>query len=102
MANTKSNPNNLTPLADAIPRVDPYTLAAAYADPRPAQALRILDALDALATPGRSVHLARDNHGVYVVRVLDDAEGGTPEHFRGASTRDALSQAVQAHPEVVS
>lgn len=68
-------------------------------DPRLAQALAILGALDRLVTPAQALHIARDTHGRYIVRYDAEDELLAPERHTGASTRDALAQLVQSHPE---
>ena len=54
------------------------------------QAQTILDGLDLEIKPATAITIARDEHGVALVRHPDY---GT---FRGASVRDALAQMLQA------
>lgn len=54
------------------------------------QALTILDGLDLEVKPATAITIARDEHGVALVR---HPALGT---FRGASVRDALAQMLQA------
>lgn len=86
-------------LAGATHVEKPESPRSSATDPRLAQALAILDALDRLVTQTQALHLAKDSHGRYVVRYDNKDELLSSERHAGMSARDALAQLVQSHPE---